>query len=53
MGVYRDNLSSIVIDGNNQIISTDYRYSAQNRFVLSLTDIAFAIYFVIADKLLR
>ena len=38
MGIYRDNLSSII---------------AQNTFDLSITDIAFEIYFVIADKLLR
>ena len=40
MGIYRDNLSPIMV-------------FAQNKFDLSITDIAFVIYFVIADKLSR
>ena len=40
MGIYRDNLLPIIV-------------IAQNMFDLSITDIAFVIYFVIADKLSR
>ena len=40
MGIYRDNLLPIIV-------------IAQNSFGLSITDIAFVIYFVIADKLSR
>ena len=39
MGIYRDNLSAMFI--------------AQNSFELSITDIAFVIYLVIADELSR
>ena len=47
MGIYRHNLSAIVIgDDLSRIIVI-----AQKSFDLSITDIAFAIYFVIADKL--
>ena len=49
MSVYRDNLSAIVIGDNFLPIIV----IAQNSFDLSITDIAFAIYFVIADKLSR
>ena len=49
MGVYRDNLSPIVI-GNNYL---PIIVIAQNNFHLSITDIAFVIYFVTADKLSR
>ena len=45
-GIYRDNLSAIVIDDFLPIIVI-----AQNSLDLSITDIAFVIYFVIADKL--
>ena len=49
MGIYRDNLSAMVIGDNFlQIIVI-----AQNSLDLSITDIAFVIYFVIADKLSR
>ena len=49
MGIYRDNLSAIAI-GNNflSIIAI-----AQNNFDLTITAIAFVIYFVIAHKLSR
>ena len=49
MGIYRDNLSAIVIGDNLLPIIV----ISQNSFDLSITDIAFAIYFVVADKLLR
>ena len=47
MGIYRDNLSAIVIGDNFLPISV----FAQNGFDLSIINIAFIIYFVIADKL--
>ena len=48
-GHYRDNLSAIVIGDNFlSIIAID-----QNNFDLSITVIAFVIFFVIADKLPR
>ena len=47
MGIYRDNLSAIVIGDNLLPIIV----IAQNSFDLSITDIAFVIYFVIADTL--
>ena len=49
MGIYRDNLSAIVIDNNLLPIMV----IAQIIFDSSITDIAFVIYFVIADKLSR
>ena len=49
MCIYRDNLSAKVI-GNNFL---PIIVIAQNSLDLSITDIAFAIYFVIADKLSR
>ena len=49
MGIYRDNLSAIVIGDNFLPIIV----IAQNSVGLSINDIAFAIYFVIADKLSR
>ena len=49
MGIYRDNLSAIVIGDNLLPIMV----IAQNMFDLSITDIAFAMCFVIADKLSR
>ena len=49
MGIYRDNLSAIVIGDNLLPIIV----IAQHSFDLLITDIAFAIYFVIADKLSR
>ena len=49
MGVYRDNLWVKVIGDNFLPIIV----IAQNGFDLSITDIAFVIYFVIADKLSR
>ena len=49
MGIYRDNLSAIVISDNFSSIIV----IAQNSLDLSITVIAFAIYFVIADKSLR
>ena len=49
MGIYRDNLSAIVIGDNFLPIIV----ISQNSFDLSITDIAFAIYLVIADKLSR
>ena len=47
--MYRDNLSAIVISDNFLLIIV----IAQNSFDLSITDIAFAICLVIADKLSR
>ena len=47
MGIYRDNLSAIVIGDNFLPIIV----IAQDSFDLSITDIAFVIYFVIADQL--
>ena len=47
MGIYRDNLSATV-NGNNLL---PIIVIAQNSFDLLITDIAFVIYFVIADKL--
>ena len=49
MGIYRDNLSAIVIGDNFLLIIV----IAQKSFDLSITDIAFIKYFVIADKLSR
>ena len=49
MGIYRNNLLAIVIGDNLLPIIV----IAQNCFDLSITDIAFVIYFVIADKLSR
>ena len=49
MGIYRDNLSAIVIGGNFLSIIV----IAKNSLDLSITVIAFVIYFVIADKLSR
>ena len=49
MDIYRDNLSAIVIGDNFLPIVV----IAQNSLDLSITDIAFAIYVVIADKLSR
>ena len=49
MGIYRDNLSAIVI-GDNFLPVIDI---AQNSFDLLITSIAFVIYFVIADELSR
>ena len=49
MGIYRDNLSAIVIGDNLLPIIV----IAQNNFDLSISDIAFVIYFVIANKLSR
>ena len=49
MGIYRDNLSAIVIGDNFVSIIV----IAQNSLDLSITVIAFVIYFVIADKLSR
>ena len=49
MGIYRDNLSAIVVGDNLLPIIV----IAQNIFDLSITDIDFVIYFVIADKLSR
>ena len=46
MGIYRDNLSAIVIGDNLLPIIV----IAQNNFDLSITDITFVMYFVIADK---
>ena len=45
MGIYRDNLSAITF--------TSIIVIAQNSLDLLITVIAFVIYFVIADKLLR
>ena len=47
MGIYRHNSSAIVIGDNFLLIIV----VAQNSLDLSITDIAFVIYFVIADKL--
>ena len=47
MGIYRDNLWTIVIGDNFSPIIV----IAQNSFDLSITDIAFVIHLVIADKL--
>ena len=49
MGICRDSLSAIVIGDNLLPIIV----IAQNSFDLSITDIAFVMYFVIADKLSR
>ena len=49
MGIYRDNLSAIVIGDNFLSITV----IAQNSLDLLITVIAFVIYFVIADKLSR
>ena len=49
MGIYRDNLSAIVIGDNFLPIIV----IAQDSLDLSITDIAFVKYFVIADKLSR
>ena len=49
MGIYRDNLLAIVIGDNLLPIVV----ITQNSFDLSITDIVFVIYFVIADKLSR
>ena len=49
MGIYRDSLSAIVIGDNLLPIIV----IAENSFDLSITDIALATYFVIADKLSR
>ena len=49
MGIYCDNLSAIVIDDNFLPIIV----IAQNSLDLSITNIAFGINFVIADKLSR
>ena len=49
MGIYRDHLSAIVIGDNFLPIIV----IAQNSFDLSITDIAFVLYFVIVDKLSR
>ena len=48
MGIYRDNLSTIVNNDNFLPIIV----IAQNSSDLLITDIAFVIYFVIANKLL-
>ena len=47
MGIYRDNLSAVIIGDNFLSIIV----IAQNSLDLSITVIAFVIYFVIADKL--
>ena len=49
MGIYRDQLSTIVIGDNLLPIFV----IAQNSFELSITDIVFVRYFVIADELSR
>ena len=49
MGIYRDNLLAMGIGNNLRPIIV----FAQNTFDLSIADIAFAKYLVIADKLLR
>ena len=49
MGIYRDNLSAIVIGHNLSPIIV----IVQNGLDLAITDITFVIYFVIADKLSR
>ena len=48
-GIYRDNLSAIVIGDNFLPIIV----IAQNSLDLSIADIACVLYFVIADKLSR
>ena len=49
MDIYRDNLLAILIGDNLLPITV----IAQNSFDLSIIDIAFVIYFVIANKLSR
>ena len=49
MGIYKDNLSAVVIGDNLLPINVIDQHS----FDLSITDIAFVIYVVIADKLSR
>ena len=49
MGIYRNNLSATVIGDNLLPIIV----IAQNMVALSITDIAFVMYFVFADKLPR
>ena len=49
MGIYRDNLLAIVIGDNFLPIIV----IAQKSLDLSITDIVFVIYFVIADKISR
>ena len=49
MAIYRDNLSAVVIGDNLLPIIV----IAENSFYLSITDIAFIIFYVIAVKLLR
>ena len=49
MGIYQDNLSAIVIRDNLLPIIV----IGQKSFNLMITNIAFAIYFVITDKLLQ
>ena len=49
MGIYQDNLSAIVIGDKLLPIIV----IAQNSFDLSITDISFVIYLVIADNLSR
>ena len=49
MGIYRDNLSAIVIGDNFLPIIV----IAQNTFDLSIADIVFVLYFVVAHKLSR
>ena len=49
MGIYRDDLSAIVIGDKFLPIIV----IAQNSLDLSITDIAFVTYFVTADKLSR
>ena len=49
MNIYQDNLSAIVIGDNLLPIIV----VAQNSFDLSITDIAFVIYCVVAGKLSR
>ena len=49
MGIYRANLPAIVIGDNLLPIIV----IAQKSFDLSITNIAFVIYFVIADKFSR
>ena len=47
MAIYRDNLLAMCIGDNILPITV----IAKNSFDLSITDVAFVIYFVIADKL--
>ena len=49
IGIYRDNLSAIVIGDNFLPIIV----IAQNSFDLLITDIALVIYFAVTDKLSR